>query len=87
MSNESSDAVKDAFAVSIASESGLDAETVAITKVAEAVEGFLDFDFGDAAAALARAYEDPALRADIARTLAAAVASGLQVRSEVNNSL
>ena len=68
VSNASSEAVKDALAESIAAASGFDAETVVtITKVAEAVEGSLDFDFGEAAPALARAYEDPALRADIVR--------------------
>ena len=37
----------------------------------------LDFDFGDAAASVTSAYEDPNVKADIEQTLQAAVASGL----------
>jgi hypothetical protein len=76
-SNESGDTVRMALAASISAASGVAAETVAVTEVAEAVEGSLDFDFGEAAASVASAYEDPDLRADIERTLEVALASGL----------
>ena len=76
-SKESGDTVRMALAASISAASGVAAETVAVTEVAEAVEGSLDFDFGEAAASVASAYEDPDLRADIERTLEVALASGL----------
>ena len=76
-SNESGDTVRMALAASISAASGVAAETVAVTEVAEAVEGSLDFDFGEAAASVASAYEDPDLRTDIERTLEVALASGL----------
>ena len=67
---QASDAVEDALAASIASSAGLDAETVEITRVEEAVGGALDFDLGAAAADVAAAFSDPATRDGIARTSA-----------------
>ena len=73
----SGESVKGALAESISSASGVDADAVEVTKVAESVEGALDFDFGDAAALVATAYEDPSARVEIDLTLRTAVAGGL----------
>ena len=77
----------------------MDADAVEVTKVAELVEGSLDFNFGEAAASFANAYENPSTKASIERTLQDALATGLDgvdasaveirgvsLRSEVNNS-
>lgn len=74
---DSGKAVKEALAESVAASAGIDADNVVITEVMESVEGQLEFDFGDASASFAAAYENPDTKKEIERTLQTAVASGL----------
>jgi hypothetical protein len=76
LSNRSSDAIKEALAQSITSEAGIDGEII-VTEVLASVEGTLEFNFGEAAAFFATAYEDPNTKGDIEHTLQVAFASGL----------
>ena len=82
LSNRSSEAIKEALAQSITSEAGIDGEII-VTEVLASVEGTLEFNFGEAAAFFATAYEDPNTKGDIEHTLQVALASGL---AEVNAS-
>ena len=66
--------MKQAIAETIATESGVNAELIAVTEVAELLEGDLVIDFGAATPLLLTAFEEPDTKGDIEYILKAAVA-------------
>ena len=73
-SNTSGKAMKQAIAETIATESGVNAELIAVTEVAELLEGALVIDFGAATPLLLTAYENPDTKEDIGDMFKVAVA-------------
>ena len=69
--------MKQAIAETIATESGVNAELVAVTEVAELLEGDLVIGFGAATPSLLTAYEKSHTKRDIEYMLKAAVAGVL----------
>merc|ERR1719506_1119215 len=69
--------MKQAIAETIATESGVNAELIAVTEVAELLEGALVIDFGAATPLLLTAYEKLDTKRDIEDMLKVAVARAL----------